>query len=326
MMLGYLYNNLNFPKELIHKTLEFVGNDELTNAIKSTNIRMLNNKVVKFYLIRTNQIKLPIDAIFSNDINNNHDNHDNNDNNDDQNLSDDKYLLKQIKIPTDFVHIHINFLDYNNSEFVFETPFIKLITYKKALTITNGTKLILPIGVNKLNFNLKNSIHYNLWNNDEYNKLDYLENNLFLSFLLKFENQIFTQICKSNDLTYKKIKFISCVKAKKIPIKKMSINNIMNKTNNINIVDNVSNINDVDENNVKGYTYEIKLKNYNTDYYLIRTIHNVKKIKKIYVNEINVIRDTMIQSVKFELKPYFILFGETIHIGFNITKCFLHLD
>lgn len=164
-----------------------------------------------------------------------------------------------------------------------------------------------------------------MWNSEKHNILDSFENNLFLSFLLKFEDKIFTQICKSNNLVYKKIKFISCIKAKKIPIKKISTTNIMNKIENMNITDDLIDVNDVDENNVKGYSYEIKLKNSNTEYYLIKTIHNVNRIKKIHANEITIIRDTMIQSVKFELKPYFILFGETIYIGFNMTKCFLHL-
>jgi hypothetical protein len=196
MILGYIYNNLNFPKDLIHKIFEFVGDDELTNAIKSIDIRMLNNKIIKFDLIRLEQIKLPIDAIFSNDINNN------------QNLLDDKYLLKQIKIPTNFNHIRKNSFNYNNDEFIFETPFIKLITYQKVPLSSTRNPFILPIEINKLN-----NKQFDLWNNDEYNKLDYFENNLFLSFLLKFEDKIFTQICKSNNL--KKLNLFHVSKQKK---------------------------------------------------------------------------------------------------------------
>lgn len=304
MILGYLYNNLNFPKDIIHKIFEFVGNDELTNAIKSIDIRMLNNKIIKFDLIRLEQIKLPIDAIFSNDVNNN------------KNSFDDKYLLKQIKIPTNFDHIHKNSFDYNNDEFVFETPFIKLITYQKVPLSSTRNPFILPIGINKLN-----NEQFDLWNNDEYNKLDYFENNLFLSFLLKFENKIFTQICKSNN--FKKIKFISCVKAKKIPIKKISAIDVRNNMENMNITDDLSNPNDVDEDNVKGYSYEIKLKNHNAEYFVVKKLNKKNIIKKI--DRLNMISDTIVQTAKFELKPYFVLFKETIYIGFNITKCFFRL-
>ena len=180
MIVGYLYDNLPLPRELVRIILEYYGVDDINSHIKKIIPLMLNsNHIIKFDLIRLFQIKLPPTILLSSETEN--------------------YHKAPIGLPSlmashcDTVNRY-GYFNYNNDKFCFSTPWINIFSkYPFAnphVNLNNSHTFTLPIGLNKLG---------NCDSDDNfigYDKLDCDENNLLLNFLNKFENWIFIQICK----------------------------------------------------------------------------------------------------------------------------------
>jgi len=171
MILGYVYDILPLPRDLVNIILEFYGEDNMGFHIRKINPHMLNSfDLVKFDLIRLNRIKLPTNISLNNDQ---------------------------------------NYFNYNNNKFCFSSPWINVCSNPFAnpyVNLDKFNKFNLPIGLNKLG-NHDNE-DFNLM---RYSKLDCVENNLLMNFLTRLENKIFEQICKSSNPEYTIIKFNPCI-------------------------------------------------------------------------------------------------------------------
>lgn len=273
MIVGYLYNNLPLPKELVTIILEYYGNDDINYHIKKIILSMLNsNGITKFDLIRLSQIKLPPKMSELDDV--------------------------------------ANYFNYNNNRFCFETPWINIFSKYPFATnpyvdLNKFTSFNLPIGLNKLG-NYNDDENYNL---RKHNVLDSDGNNSLLNFLLKFENYIFIQICKSFNQEYDNIKFNKCVLPKEIM-----------KITESDVYDDYDDSDD--SNDIIGYSYQIKLQMDKsiTKYYYIRK-NGIKNIlEQINVHQVN---SLMKKKVKYVLVPIFKVYKKTMFVSFFVKKMIL---
>ena len=178
MIVGYLYNNLPLPIELIKIILEYYGDYNINCHIKNITKSMLNLNscgigITQFDLIRLFQIKLPPN------------------------------------IHTDNVK---NYFNYNNNIFCFETPWINIFSNYPFNSFYMDLVFNFSIGFNNLGNHDDFDKDFNL---RLYKKLNCDENNLLLNFLKKFENHIFIQIFKYSNPDYHIEKLNPCVLPKK---------------------------------------------------------------------------------------------------------------
>lgn len=204
MIIGWLlYGQNKLPVDVIRIILEFYGIYIMSDQIKRITLNMLNNKsLIHFYLLKKNRIKIPtnIPDISTNvpDISTNV-----------PDISTDVILSNLLPKLSNY------FLYYNNKKFIFSTPPINLFSkYPFCNPYSfNTNNFNFVIGINTLGNKIPKN-YYTLV--DEKNK-DVLQ------FMTKFEDIIFTQICKI--FKFNKIyKYKSCLIPKEIDIRDHNFN------------------------------------------------------------------------------------------------------
>lgn len=218
----------------------------------------------------------------------------------------DLIKINQIKLPENLIINGLaNYFNYNANKFNFETPWLNIFSkYPFSNSYVEMDKLNsfnFTVGLNKLG----NSEKFNF---RMYDKLDCEENNLFLNFLTKFENNVFMQICKSSNPEHQYVKtFTMCpfVKPKTI-LDKFSTDVL---------------ISDEYYGDVIGYYYQINLTICDsiTKYHYMKKLYGINKIER--TSKFN-ISSHMGKKVKFVLTPTIKVNDElkNINISFLIKK------